>query len=297
MAAQSWILYSLLSALFLAVVNIVDKYVITNLVKKPLTLVIFVAAMGLIPALVIFAFHGFRGLPGPNYVLAFLAGAASLLMSLFYFQAARIEEISRLVPLFYVTPIFVSVFAWLFLGEVFPPQKYAGVLLLVAGAILVSAKKSSGFLPGKSFRLLILAAIFYAAYLVLSKHLLKTADFWTVFAVIRTSMFVTMMPVFFAGISRHLGYFKQQNSKAIALVAFNELLALLGSLLAVVAASTGPITLVNALTSVQPFFVLVLALFLSAAWPHLLKEEVSSKIVALKFVAILLMAAGAALIT
>ncbi len=51
MAAQSWIVYSLLSALFLAVVNIVDKYVITNLVKKPLILVLIVAAMGLIPSL------------------------------------------------------------------------------------------------------------------------------------------------------------------------------------------------------------------------------------------------------
>jgi drug/metabolite transporter (DMT)-like permease len=57
------------------------------------------------------------------------------------------------------------------------------------------------------------------------------------------------------------------------------------------------VTLVAALSSVQPFFVLLIAVVLSVFYPKILKEEIGKSAVLLKAVAILVMFAGAVLIT
>jgi hypothetical protein len=56
------------------------------------------------------------------------------------------------------------------------------------------------------------------------------------------------------------------------------------------------VTLVNALASVQPFFVLAFAVALSIFYPKILKEEIGRSAVALKLIAIAMMFAGVILI-
>jgi hypothetical protein len=67
--------------------------------------------------------------------------------------------------------------------------------------------------------------------------------------------------------------------------------------ISVAAVSLGPVTLVTALSSLQPFFVLVFALLLSRFLPGVLKEETGASTVLLKPASIALMFAGAVLIT
>jgi drug/metabolite transporter (DMT)-like permease len=72
---------------------------------------------------------------------------------------------------------------------------------------------------------------------------------------------------------------------------------LAATLCSVAAVSLGPVTLVTALSSLQPFFVLVFALLLSRFLPGVLKEETGRSTVFLKLASIALMFAGAVLIT
>ena len=53
----------------------------------------------------------------------------------------------------------------------------------------------------------------------------------------------------------------------------------------------------NSLSSVQPFFVMLFAIVLSVFYPKILKEEITGQAVLVKSVAIMLMFAGAILIT
>jgi hypothetical protein len=77
----------------------------------------------------------------------------------------------------------------------------------------------------------------------------------------------------------------------------NETFNLFGVLFITIAVSIGYITLVNALSSIQPFSILLFAVILSIFFPFILKEEIGKSIVAQKLIAIILMFIGAILIT
>src|SRR3989338_10718894 len=120
---MSWIFLSILAALIWSVVNIFDKYIISKLVEKPIVPVIVMGAIGLIASAAIFIFHGFQPLSTINILLAIVAGIFYVLMTFLYFHAIKIEELSKVIPLFYLTPLFILIIAAFFLGEIFIPLK------------------------------------------------------------------------------------------------------------------------------------------------------------------------------
>lgn len=95
-----WVLFSILAAFIWAFVNIVDKYVLSKLVNKPIVPVIIMGFIGLLASLLIFAFLGFQKLSMGNILLAFISGFLYVLMVFFYFRAVKTEEISKVVRFF-----------------------------------------------------------------------------------------------------------------------------------------------------------------------------------------------------
>ena len=95
---MSWILFSILAALTWAVVNNIDKYVLTNWIRKPIVPVMILGVVWLIASILVYLIHGFSELSFFNIFLGIIAGILSILMNLFYFKAVKIEEISRIVP-------------------------------------------------------------------------------------------------------------------------------------------------------------------------------------------------------
>ena len=293
-----WVVFSLGSAFLMAVVNMIDKFVLTRWVRKPIVPLLILGLIGLVPAFVVLSIQGF---PSPSVEMllpSFLAGASFVLMSFFYFAAAQVEDISRLVPMFYLSPLFVSVLAAAFLGEVFPARKYLGVALLVAGAVLVSLRKKFKAFQrsGRSSWRMILAALCLAFYTVLTKRALAASGFWTVFAWTRLSMMAVLAPFFFSEGRELRTTVCEHGLKVAALLTFNETLAMAATLGITIALSSGFATLITTLSSVQPFFVLLFAMLLSLFFPKILKEETDRSALAIKFLAILLMFLGAGLI-
>jgi bacterial/archaeal transporter family protein len=297
MSSRSWILLSLLSGFIMALVNLIDRYVLTRLVKQAVVPLFVLGLVGLVPGLVILLVKGGPGLSWPHLLLGAAAGIAFLVMGYFYFRAAQIEEISRVVPLFYLAPVLVAVPAFFFLGEHFPSKTYLGILALIAGAVLLSSRRPLGLGFSRAFRLMALASLSLAIYTLLTKYLLTYADYWTVFAVSRVGMALGLVPFAF----RHRPELKaalagRRGAKVACFMTANEVLALAGSLFFTMAAAVGPISLVNALSSTQPFFVFVLSLVLALIWPRLLQEDIGWGVTVFKFLAIALMFWGLVLI-
>jgi transporter family protein len=117
---ELWILFSVLAALTWAIVNIIDKYVLTKWVRAPIVPVIINGIIGLLAGLFILLFQGLSTLSYLNIALVFVAGIFYILSLFFYFRAAKIEEISRVIPLYQLSPLFVLIFAALFLGRFSP---------------------------------------------------------------------------------------------------------------------------------------------------------------------------------
>lgn len=294
---MSWIIFSVSAALCWAVKNIVDKYVLTKWVKNPIVPVMILGMIGLIASLLVYIFHGYSDLSLFNIFLSFTAGITYILMAVFYFKAVKIEEISRIIPLFYLSPIFILFFAALFLGEVFTPLKYLGILLLILGSVLISSKKFMKPTFGKAFWFMILAGISISVNIVITKYLLNFADFWTIFSYIRIGAIFVLIPIFYFNSSDLISTVKEHGKKVISVISLNESLNLVGVLFITIAISIGYVTLVNALSSIQPFFVLSFTVVLSIFYPKILKEEIGKSVMLLKLFAIFLMFVGAILVT
>lgn len=293
---MSWIIFSILAALSLAIVNILDKFILTKWIKNPTLLIMLLGIVGIVVSFFIWIVHGLSGLSFFNMVLALVASIFYLLTNLFYFKAAQTEEISRIAPLLRLTPFFVLIFAYFFLGEIFGFIKYLGITLLIIGSLLICIKGSIKLSFGKPFWFMMVAVISSAVSTIITKHLLNYADFWTIFAYLRIGVFVALIPVFYWNYSDLILAVKKQGKKIIWLLSLNELLLLLSVLFMTIAFSLNSATLVTALFSIHPFFVLIFAVILSRFYPHIIKEEIKKSDIALKIIAIILIFIGVILI-
>ena len=291
-----WAILSVLAALLWAMTNIVDKLVLEKFVKNSFVPVIMYGLVSLIVGALIWIFVGIQPLSTVNIVLAGVAAALQVLMVVFYFKAMQIEEASRVIPLFYLGPLFVSVFAAIILGEVFGAPVYAGMVLLVIGSILITVKKMKRIDMGKAFFFMMLATIATSLSSVITKYLLGFADYWSIFTYLRIGAFLGSIPIAYFFLGDFLKTIKAHGMKAVGAMALSESLNVVGVFTFTVATSLGFVTLTNALSSVQPFFVLVFTVILSAFFPKILKEDIGKSTVILKFVAIALMFVGAMMI-
>jgi uncharacterized membrane protein len=278
-------------------VNIIDKYVLSKWIREPFVILIIVGIIGLIAAGGIYFLYGFQPLSNINVFLALSAGILHLVAYAFYFKALKIEEVSRVVPLFYLSPVFLLFLAAIFLGEIFTPLKYLGVILLVIGAMLISLKNFSTISFGKAFYWMICSALFLALNSILIKYLLRFTNYWTIFAWERVGNGIATIPIFYLYLSELLITVRKYGKKVISLLSVTEVINILALLLITIATSVGYVTLVNALASIQPFFVLIFTVILSVFYPSVLKEEVKRSIIFLKILAIILIFVGAILIT
>ncbi|MDI6602953.1 MAG: EamA family transporter [Patescibacteria group bacterium] len=274
-----WITFSILAAFIWAVVNIVDKYILTRWVRNPLIPVMILVTIGLMASIIVYFTYGFSYLSYFNIFLALIAGIFYLLMAIFYFKAVKIEEISRVSPLFYLSPLFILIFATIFLGEIFTLLKYLGIFLLMAGAILISSRDISKISLGRAFWWMILSTIAFALNQILTKYLLNSTDYWTIFAWTRIGAGIGLIPIAYIYFPELIETARKQGKRVIVIILANETFNLLGVLSITIAVSIGYVTLVNALSSIQPFFVLLFAVILSIFYPSILKEEIGKSVI------------------
>ena len=294
-----WITYTLLGALLWAMACIVEKYVLTKLVKNLYVPIVILWTISFIVWISIFYFKWISLLPNFELFLALAGWAFSTFTAIAYFKALQTDqEVSRLIPIFYTTPIFVWIFAFLFLWEVFNGfSKYIWILLFVIWAILINYKNWHWFKFNKWILYIFLSVLYYAITQVITKYLLDVSDYWSVFAHIRITSFIFIIPF----IVTHFNDFKQllfqKSKKPLILISLTEWWNLLGYFFITLASSIGSITLVNAMVSVQPVFVLMIAIFLSHFYPKIIKEELWKWVISLKFLSITLIIAWAILVS
>ena len=292
-----WTLLSITVALIWAVVSIIDKYVLLKLVKNPLIPAMVLGVVGLLATVIIYLFQGFQPLSFFNIALAFLAGIFIALMWILYFKAVKMEEISRVIPLFYLTPLFVLILGAVFLEEIFSFWQYFGIFLLIIGAIIISIKNFRKIRITKAFLFMILAILMTSINAIIVEYLLSYADFWTIFSYTRIGTIFILIPMFFYSYSDFISTANKYGKKTIGIIFLNSPLAVLGIIIMTAAMAIGYVTLVNALVSTQGFFVLLFTVILSVFYPKIIKEDIKKSTIAMKLIAIILILSGAFLIT
>jgi len=135
----------------------------------------------------------------------------------------------------------------------------------------------------KAFFYIIMAAIVFSANLVIIKYLLEFADYLTIFSITKIGTFLSILPLIVLQFDKLKANIREKGYKAVGMISFNEgVITQLGNIFLILATSIGFATLVNALTSVQVLFVLLMSLFLSIFYPHIIKEDIGKRNVLLK---------------
>lgn len=93
-----WAIFSILAAICWAIVNIVDKYILTKWVRRPIIPVIILGVVGLIASVIVYFIYGFSYLSYFNILLALVAGIFYILMSIFYLKAVKVDDIICIYP-------------------------------------------------------------------------------------------------------------------------------------------------------------------------------------------------------
>ena len=137
---QSWLLWSLLSALFAAATALLAKLGVagidSNLATAIRTSVVVVFAWGI--ALAFNAHRGLGFIAGRTWLFLALSGLATGLSWLCYFRALQLGPASRASPIDKLSVVLVILLAWPLLGEAITWPKLAGGVLIAAGAIVLA---------------------------------------------------------------------------------------------------------------------------------------------------------------
>jgi len=182
--------------------------------------------VGLLGALFIFLVIGFTTLSATHIVLAIVGGMLYITSIFLYFHAVQMEEASRVVALFYLTPLFAGILAAVFLGEILTPTKYGGAVLLIIGAILITSKNPFQPLFGKVLWVMATASFLHGTNWVIVKHLLNVADFWTIFSYMMIGGFFGVLPFFYYGLRHALSTTREHGKKVIIINNFCKVLVI-----------------------------------------------------------------------
>ncbi len=139
---QSWLAWSLLSALFAGATAVLAKVgvsgVESNVATAIRTTVVLVFTWALAAPAISRA--GLAEISGRTWAFLVLSGLATGLSWICYFRALQLGEASRVAPIDKLSVIFVLLFATTFLGEQLSWQQWTGGALIAAGAILLAGR-------------------------------------------------------------------------------------------------------------------------------------------------------------
>ncbi len=305
---MTWLFVALTAYLFLAIANLLDKFVVDNVLKSSLAYTFAACILGL---LVLGLAPWFMKWPGGFlFLLDIFAGIifALALWSL-YESLKRGEAAKILVFIGGLTPIFSIIFSILFFKEIFTINQWGGMAALLAGALTIAfLPQSRSFLTrvmkkmrlGQNYGkgglwLALLSAFLYSLYFIITKYSYTDQTFLSAFLWTRLGAGLFVLLFLIRKKDRQQIFLLFQNNQPGAnksLVVINQMLGASGFMLQNYAIFLGSVAIVNALQGFQYAFLLIISAVLASLAPKLLKDVFSWRIVLQKTFAVILIAIG-----
>ena len=316
---MQWFILALIASILWAVVVIVDKFILTHYIKDAVSYQVFLT-LTMLPFLISllpFTSHNTNSsTPTILPVIIILLGVAMGLVYVLYNKALLIEEVSRVTPLFYLSPLFVLLFSFMFIGEGLSLRRYVGIGLMVFSAISVSVSLRGRNRDGDrhSYRqshshslhivlspallMILVLDIMNAGKDVISKLILSHLDylsylFWFMLGNIAGRPLLLLIP---HNREKTLMIIKTLPPKIYLLSFINSTLAWAGYVLYFKAVSMTYVSLVCAIPTTQPFLVFIFATLLGLFYPELIEEKTDRRSLTIKGIAAVSIMIGAYLI-
>ncbi|MBI2541428.1 DMT family transporter [Candidatus Woesearchaeota archaeon] len=296
---EGWIYFVLMAYAVWSATSIIDKIVISKgYIQNPLVYIVLNGFMNVF-MLFLLPFAGLEALRPADFLIVMAYGIFFSAGIAFYYKAVEYEEISKIIVLNQLTPIFTLGISFLFLGESLTRSHLAGFLMWIMAGLIVSYKPS-----GKAFRLsravslMIISTFLIAVALVASKHVFSVTSFWSAFLWLRLASFSAVFVLLLPSVRNDfVKTFKSAGNNAKKLLLFKMAIDFSAFILLGYAITKGPISLVTALSNaVWPVFVFIIALGFSIFLPGIIKEDISKKSLFAKSAAVILILIGVYLV-
>jgi hypothetical protein len=297
-----WLLVTIAAYLILAIVSLVDKYLLVGPIPNPKVYTFYIGTLGIL-VLILIPFVGFSFPEFPQIVLSLLSGALFVCGVFWFYKALRLFEASRVIPAIGgILPIFTYLLIYIFSRgrESFKIWEFSAFILLILGSVLITYEKAKK-ISLESLKISILSAFLLALSFVLAKYVYMAQPFWSGYILIRIGGFLMALTFLFTKEVRS-ELFKVKVSlpkKTAAIFLSNQAAGAGANILQNWGVFLAPLTyvaIINALQGLQYLFLLVFTLLLSLKFPQILKEEISKKIIFQKIIAILLIGGGLTLL-
>ncbi len=297
-----WLVIAILAYLILAVVFLIDKYLLVGSISNPKVYAFYVGVLG-IAVLLLFPFIEFSILANRYLIFALIAGASFVLGTLWFFKGLKLFEPSRMVPAVGgILPIFTFLLIFIFSKgkESLAFWEIISFLLLILGSFLITYNKAEK-VSLQSLKISTVAAFFFALSFVFSKYVYLEYPFLLGLVWIRLGG-VAMALIFLFSRQLRSELFKEKPGleKKTAVVFFSGQAVGAGAGIlqnwAVALVPMAYVAFINALQGVQYAFLLVFAALLSLKLPGIIKEEISKEIILQKIIAVLFIGAGLAVL-
>ncbi len=290
---EAWFVFSFLATFIWSLLQVTGKYILTRYFKNPLPNLFVSGWIALVLSSIILYFN-FKFLSLADILFASFAGASYILGVYFLWRSFLVEEVSRVVILLSLSPVFITILSFVLLGDILSPIKYAGVAMIVLGSILVSFKK--GLKMGSAFRLMLLSALFFSFNALMIDYLVRTIDFWVVFSYANVAGAFTAIILGTFYLNKAVQIVRKSPLKILSILTVLVALDLTALFFYTTALNSGFVALVTAVNATGSFMVLILATLLNFSFPSIFKEKISTKIILTKVIAIVLTIIGVLLI-
>ncbi len=305
---MSWFLVAISAYFILAVANLVDKFLVSSILKNSKAYAFIACMMGVIIFVIApwflawpgWKLFGFNLINGVIFALALWTLYEALLRG----EAARI-----LVIVGGLTPVFSLIFSILLFKEQFSSNQWIGILSILLGVLIIALlpiehsylarilrkfKLVSEFKRG-GLGIAVLSALAYSLYFLGTKQAYVSQPFMSAFIWTRLGAALFVLLFLLSKVNRqaiaHL-FHRSSPNKHKFLVIINQIIGASGFILQNYAIFLGSVVLINALQGVQYAFILIISTLLAILKPKLLKETFSWRNLIQKTVAVVVIAIG-----
>ncbi|MBI2314560.1 EamA family transporter [Candidatus Daviesbacteria bacterium] len=278
---MNWLFFALLAPALYAVINFVDKYLLEKVIKDYRGMPVYTALSGLIVGTILWIVNGFPVLGVKDTVLVLLTGILSIFGFVLYYRALLLEQTSKIVILFQVTPVFVLTLSMFFLKETVSLKAALGFLLVLFAAInMASLGDKKSLKPSRAFLLVLICDLFIASAYVLFKFVSENNTFGQMISYESWGIFLggAILYMVFPSIRKA---FAINNSKipvwGLGAVMVNESIYVGAKLFTYLAITLGSASIVSVLEGTQVFYGILYGFILTLIVPRVFKEDISKK--------------------
>jgi len=298
---MNWFLIALGAPFLWAVVNIVDKYLVSKYSTGENSsggLVLFSSLIGLFVSLGIIIFvDGVFGISFIDKILLLISGILSAGWIILYLFALEIEDISAVIPWTLTIPIWGYMLGYFFLGETLTSHQLIGSLITIFGVLLISIDfvGEKRRIKVKPALYMIGASVLVAIIGVIFKYVTIEGDFWvsSFWEYLGLGLVGVFILIFVPRYRKDFIKMNRTSGKLIfSLNILNELGSILGNLITNFALLLAPVSMIYLVGSFQPVILLFLVIFVTKFFPKIITENIERRVLIPKFIAIAVIIIG-----